>query len=99
MNNVQYPIDLRRNLTEKRLPADCQGWTHIRMVVYDLQPEGHNYIHDIVEGPQKTIIRHFNSYREYWLSDTSKSVKLEEIPTPQDSDQLPWLDTTGIMRL
>ena len=58
-------LDLSKNLTEKRM--GLSGIEFVRFVVKEQREEdGYWYVHDIIEGNRKVMIRYFNRKRIIW---------------------------------
>jgi len=75
MNNEDRPmavnIDLTRNLTQKRLPAELQGFDTYRVIIWEIDPDtGGRMVYDIYESSgAKSAIAMFNSSRARWASE------------------------------
>lgn len=63
-------IDLSRNLTQKRLPAELQGFDTYRLIIWEVDAEsGGRSVYDIYEtSGSKTAIALFNSSRSCWAA-------------------------------
>ncbi len=61
-------IDLSRNLTQKRLPAELQGFDTYRVIIWEVDAEsGGRSVYDIYEtSGAKLAISLFNSSRTCW---------------------------------
>jgi len=63
-------LDLTRNLTEKRIPAELQGFDHYRLVIWEIDPDTNGrFIQDIVESTAKMTIYYFNARRKAWAAE------------------------------
>jgi hypothetical protein len=64
-------LDLSRNLTEKRVPAELQGHAAYRLVIWVVdQDTGSKSVYDIYEGVGKFAIYLFNRQRTSWANDS-----------------------------
>jgi hypothetical protein len=65
---VATNIDLSRNLTQKRLPAELQGFDTYRVIIWEVDAEsGGRSVYDIWEiSGAKLAISLFNSSRTCW---------------------------------
>ena len=63
-------IDLSRNLTQKRLPAELQGFDTYRVIIWEVDAEsGGRSVYDIFEtSGSKLAISLFNGFRAEWAS-------------------------------
>lgn len=63
-------LDLTRNLTQKRLPAELQGFDTYRLVIWEIDPDTDGrMVYDIYEiSGSKTTIALFNSSRSCWAA-------------------------------
>lgn len=60
-------LDLSRNLTEKRIPADLRGAAAYRLILWEVdQDTGGRSVYDIYEGVGKFAIYMFNKQRTQW---------------------------------
>jgi len=69
---VAINIDLTRNLTQKRLPAELQGFDTYRVIIWEIDPDipGRRMVYDIYEiSGEKSVIAMFNSSRAWWASE------------------------------
>lgn len=63
-------LDLSKNLTEKRLPAELQGAEAYRLILWETdQDTGSKSVYDIYEGIGKFAIYLFNKRRTYWAQE------------------------------
>jgi hypothetical protein len=69
-NTVATNIDLSRNLTQKRLPAELQGFDTYRVIIWEVDAEsGGRSVYDIWEiSGSKTTIALFNRSRTCWAA-------------------------------
>ena len=70
-DTVATNIDLSRNLTQKRLPAELQGFDTYRLIIWEVDPDtGGRMVYDIYEtSGAKSAIAMFNSSRARWASE------------------------------
>lgn len=63
-------IDLSRNLTQKRLPAELQGFDTYRVIIWEIDPDtGGRMVYDIYEtSGAKSAIFLFNGSRTCWAA-------------------------------
>ena len=62
-------LDLTRNLTEKRIPAEMRGFEAYRLVIWEIDDEsGARSVYDIFEGVGKFAIYFFNRSRKEWAA-------------------------------
>ena len=63
-------LDLSRNLTEKRIPAELQGHEAYRLILWEVdQDTGSKSVYDIYEGVGKFAIYMFNRQRTAWAQN------------------------------
>jgi len=63
-------LDLTRNLTEKRIPAEMRGFEAYRLIIWDIDPDtGSRSVQDIFEGVGKFAIYFFNKSRTRWSAE------------------------------
>jgi hypothetical protein len=64
---LKAPLDLSRNLTEKRIPAELQGHEAYCLILWEVdQDTGSKSVYDIYEGVGKFAIYLFNRRRTAW---------------------------------
>ena len=70
-DTVAINIDLSRNLTQKRLPAELQGFDTYRVIIWEIDPDtSGRMVYDIYESSgAKSAIAMFNSSRARWASE------------------------------
>lgn len=70
-------LDLTRNLTEKRIPAEMRVFEAHRLIIWEIdQDTGGKFVQDIIEAPTEMIIYFFNKSRTRW-STAGLQVSLE----------------------
>ena len=64
-------LDLTKNLTQKRIPADLQGYDTYRLIIWEVDPDTDGrMVYDIFEmsGAKNTIYM-FNGSRARWAAE------------------------------
>jgi hypothetical protein len=64
-------LDLTKNLTQKRIPADLQGYDTYRLIIWEVDAEsGGRSVYDIYEtSGSKLAISLFNGDRARWAAE------------------------------
>lgn len=63
-------LDLSKNLTEKRIPAEMRGVDAYRLIIWEIdQDAGGKLVQDIIEAPVEMAIYFFNKNRVRWSAE------------------------------
>ena len=63
-------LDLSRNLTKKRVPAELQGLEAYRLVIWEIDPDTNGkMVYDIIEAAAEMAIYFFNKSRTRWSAE------------------------------
>lgn len=63
-------LDLSRNLTKKRVPAELQGLEAYRLVIWEIDPDTNGkFVQDIIEATAEMTVYFFNKSRTRWSAE------------------------------